>query len=122
MQPLKILAIVIIALPISAFLLTLFLTDGAPLQPLAPGEESGPAAAMRALPLASLKRPDLEWKGSLVAAGHSPVYVDIAEYPGDEYEYSPAGDGVPVRVPVRVIDPKRDAELFMTLFGVRHSD
>ncbi len=71
MQPLKILAFVIIGLPVSAFLLTLFLTDGAPLKPLTPGEESGPAAATRALPQAERERPQQERQGSVVAAGLS---------------------------------------------------
>jgi hypothetical protein len=113
MQPLKIFAFVIIGLPISAFLLTLFLTDGAPLQPLAPGEESGPAVATRILPLATLEGPNLERGGSVAAAGHRPAYVDIAENRGDEDEFSPEGDAEPARV----INPDRDAHLFMTLFG-----
>ncbi len=70
MQPLKLLALVIGALPIAAFLLTLYLTQGAPLKPLTPGEESGPVAATRALPQATPERPPLERQGSVAAAGN----------------------------------------------------
>jgi hypothetical protein len=60
MQPLKIIALLTGGLPLAAFLATLFLTDGAPLKSLAPGEESGPVAVTRALPPAALERPTLE--------------------------------------------------------------
>lgn len=99
MQPLKILAFIIIGLPVSAFLLTLFLTDGAPLKPLTPGEESGPVAATRALPQAERERPKQERQGSVVAAG-----------------LSQAEEGA--QVPM--INHGRDAQLFIKLFGVPH--
>jgi hypothetical protein len=103
MQPLKILALVIIGLPVSAFLLTLFLTDGAPLQPLTPGEESGPAAATRALPQVERER-----QGSVVAAGHLDTEVWDAEllFFADEDAK-----------PAPMINHDRDAQLFIKLFG-----
>ena len=96
MHPLKILAFVIIGFPVSAFLLTLFLTDGAPLKPLTPGEESGPVAATRALPQAEPERPLQERQGSVVAAGLSQA------------------------APARMINHGRDAQLFIKLFGTPH--
>ena len=105
MRPLKILAFVIGAIPIAVFLLTLYLTDGAPLQPLTPGEESGPAAATRALPLAKLDWPAQERQGSVVAAGLSEGDGSIAEYWDAE------------GAPARMINHDRDAQLFITLFG-----
>ena len=118
MQPLKIFAFVLIGLPITAFLLTLFLTDGAPLQPLAPGEESGPAVATRILPLAKFKEPSLERGGSVAAAGHSPTYGETAKNRGGEYEFPP-GRGAQ---PARVINHDRDARLFVTRFGAALPD
>ena len=100
MQPLKIIALLIGGLPLAAFLATLFLTDGAPLKSLAPGEESGPVAVTRALPPAALERPTLERSeeerhGSVTATG----FIDTEAYtePADR-------------------DPK--VHLFMTLFGL----
>jgi len=104
MQPLKILALVTVGLPISVFLLTLLLTDGAPLRPLAPREESGPAAAMHNSPPSKLGQADLERAGSVAAAGHR---LDAAD--------SGAGRE-------RIINHDRDAQFFMTLFGVPHSE
>jgi hypothetical protein len=114
MQPLKIIAFVIGALPITAFLLTLILTDGAPLKPLTPGEESGPVAATRALPPAALAhppqgRPKLERLGSVAAAGFQGT---------EHWAIEDFGEKAPE--PADLIDPDRDAQLFMTLFGVRH--
>ncbi|NKB50542.1 MAG: hypothetical protein GKS02_14390 [Alphaproteobacteria bacterium] len=114
MQPLKIIALLLGALPIAAFLITLILSDGAPLKSLAPREESGPVAATRALPLAALERPALERPekerpGSVAAAGiHKTEDIAPSEYGEDDPE------------PVYLVDPDRDAQLFMTLFGTPH--
>jgi len=113
MHPLKILAFAIVGLPISAFLLTLFLTDGAPLQPLTPGEESGPAAVTRALPQAKRER-----QGSVVAAGLSEADGRIAEYWGPDDAYAPYEDAAPAPM----INHDRDAQLFIKLFGIPHPD
>ena len=104
MQPLKIIALLISGLPLAAFLATLFLTDGAPLKSLAPGEESGPVAVTRALPPAALERPTLERSeeerhGSVTATGFN--NADIRAETADQ-------------------DPK--VYLFMTLFGVPDLD
>ena len=100
MQPLKIIALLIGGLPLAAFLATLFLTDGAPLKSLAPGEESGPVAVTRALPPAALERPTLERSeeerhGSVTATG-----------------FNNAG----AHGEMAAEDPK--VYLFMTLFGL----
>ena len=113
MRPLKILAFVIGAIPIAVFLLALYLTDGAPLQPLTPGEESGPAAATRALPLAKLKWPAQERQGSVLAGGLGEGDGNIAEYWDAEGAFAPADEAVPARM----INHDRDAQLFITLFG-----
>lgn len=93
MQPLKILAFVIGAVPIAAFLLTLLLTDGAPLQPLSPGEESGPAVATPVLPRAKLERQD-----GVAAAGHS-------------------GAGTANLEPSPMVNAEHDPQLLLMLFG-----
>lgn len=113
MQPLKILAFVIIGLPVSAFLLTLFLTDGAPLQPLTPGEESGPAAATRALP-----QPERERQGSVVAVGLSEADESTIQYWDVEGAFAPDV----AAAPARMINHDRDAQLFIKLFGIPHPD
>jgi len=111
MQPLKILAFVIIGLPVSAFLLTLFLTDGAPLLPLTPGEESGSAAATRALPQAERER-----QGSVVAVGLNEGDGKIAANWGVEGAFAPLEE----TTPTRMINHDRDAQLFIKLFGIPH--
>ncbi len=117
MQPLKILAFIIGALPLAAFLLTLWLTEGAPLQPLAPGEESRPAAATHPLPQSKLER-----QGSVAATGHSgtddPVDQSIAEEGDAEGAFLQGGSAKPAPI----VNVDRDAQIFMTLFGVRHPD
>jgi hypothetical protein len=100
MQPLRTIALFIGGLPLAVFLATLFLTDGAPLKSLAPGEESGPVAVTRALPPAALERPTLERSeeerhGSVTAAGLNDT--EMRPEPADQ-------------------DPKM--YLFMTLFGL----
>jgi|TARA_B100000315_G_scaffold200766_1_gene193062 hypothetical protein len=117
MHPLKILAFVIIGLPVSAFLLTLFLTDGAPLQPLAPGEKGGPVVVIRTLPLAELERPNLERKGSVAAVGHSTTYVNFGGILATE-DKKLLDRGVAL---VRMFNPDREVELFLTLFGFPQS-
>ncbi len=109
MQPLKILAFAIGAIPIAAFLLTLFLTNGAPLRPFTPGEESGPAAATRALPQATPERPPLERQGSVAAAGNQG---------NDERNvgFTRAEAGFPPET-TPVVNQDRDAKLFQLLFG-----
>jgi len=113
MQPLKILAFAIGALPITVFLQTLYLTDGAPLQPLTPGEESEPAAATRALPQAKRER-----QGSVVAVGFSEADGGIAEYWGPEDAFAPYEDAAPAPM----IYHGRDAQLFIEMFGIPHPD
>lgn len=107
MRPLKILAFVIGAVPIAAFFLTLFLTDGAPLRPLTPGEESEPVAATRALPLVTPERTPLERQGRVTTAGYS----SIVGFP------APNASEMPPRS-ATLVNHDRDALLFMTLFGV----
>ena len=116
MRPLKILAFVIGAVPIAAFLLTLFLTDGAPLRPLTPGdlslchwpgEESEPVAATRALPLVTPERTPLERQGRVTAAGYSSIVGFPALHAGE----------MPPRS-ATLVNHDRDVLLFMTLFGV----
>ena len=104
MQPLKITALLLGGLPLEVFLATLFLTDGAPLKSLAPGEESGPVAVTRALPPAALERPTLERSeeerhGSVTATG----------FKNTAARREPAAE-----------DPK--VYLFMTLFGLPEPD
>ncbi len=112
MQPLKVLAFVIGALPIAAFLLTLFLTDGAPLRPLSPGEESGPAVATPVLPRAKLERQD-----GVAAAGHFGAEMSDIEHWG-------AVDAAPKQnaVPRPMVNAERDAQLFILLFGEPQPD
>jgi hypothetical protein len=111
MQPLKILAFVIVALPIAAFLLTLFLTEGAPLKPLTPGEESGPAVATRALP-----RTKLERQGSVAAAGHRSGDTDNAGDSSAGDVFAPDVDAEPAPMVYR----DREAQIFFMLFGAPH--
>ena len=109
MHPLKILAFVIGALPLCAFLLTLFLTDGAPLKPLTHGEESRPAAATLAQPRAELER-----LGSVAAGGHQNADADIVEKSGIEAAFPLDGGDEPFHM----VNRDRDALIFITLFGV----
>ncbi len=108
MQPLKILAFVIGAVPIVAFLLTMLLTEGAPLQPLSPGEESGPAVATPVLPRAKLERHD-----GVAAAGHSGADRETVER-------WRAKDGLADEIGAvssPVVNAERDAQLLLMLFG-----
>ncbi|MDH3737657.1 MAG: hypothetical protein OER92_00580 [Alphaproteobacteria bacterium] len=107
MQPLKILALFIGTVPIAAFLLTLFLTEGAPLRPLTPGEEGEPVAATRALPPAAQSRPQLERPGRVSAAGH----------PSNAGAKLTGAGEIQLESTV-LVNHDRDALLFMTLFGV----
>jgi len=104
MQPLKLLIVILVGLPVSVFLLTLLLSDGAPLQPLAPREEGGPAAATHNPPQSKLGQSDLERGDSVAATGHR---LDTGD----------GGAGS-----ARIINHKRDARMFMTLFGVPHAE
>jgi len=108
MQPLKILALVIGALPIVAFLLTLFLTEGAPLRPLSPGEESGSAVATPALPRAKLERQD-----GVAAAGHFGTDTSDVEHWRAVETFVPKQDPEPMSM----VNAERDAQLFILLFG-----
>ena len=117
MQPLKILAFAIGAIPIAAFLLTLFLTNGAPLRPFTPGEESRPAAATRALPQAKPERANLERQGSVAAAGFQKADGRLAGNSDAEGGFLPGGD----TEPAFVVNRDRDVQLFMTLFGAPHA-
>lgn len=108
MQPLKILAYGLGAAPISAFLLTLLLTDGAPLKSPPPGEESGPVAATRVMPPAAQGRPDTERQATIAAAGSQSAAQRTIEDPG---ETAPP--------PAHTVNPGRDAQLFISLFGVQ---
>ena len=107
MQPLKILALVIGALPFAAFVLTLHLTDGAPLKPFTPGAESEPVTATRALPLVTPQGTLLERQGRVTAAGFSNTVQAPFE---DSRELS--------RQSSAIVNHDRDALLFMSLFGV----
>ena len=109
MQPLKILAFVIGAVPIAAFLLTLLLTEGAPLKPLSPREESGPAGAKPVLPPAKLEPQDGVWAGR-------PPRADI----GNVEHWRAVETFAPTlgNEPAPMVNAKRDAKLFMMLFGV----
>ena len=111
MHPLKILAIIIAALPIVAFLLTMILTDGAPLHSLSPREESGPAAAMPALPQAKQER-----HSSVAAVGHMSADELIVEKSVAEAALPPDKDVAPPHM----LNIERDAQVFFTLFGVPH--
>ena len=117
MHPLKILAFVIIGLPVSAFLLTLFLTDGAPLQQLTLGEKGGPVVVIRTLPKGELETPNLERKGSVAAVGHSTTYVNFGGILATEDERL-LDRGV---TPVRMFNLDREVELLLTLFGFPQS-
>ncbi len=108
MQPLKILAFVIGAVPIAAFLLTLLLTDGAPIKPLSLREESGPAVATPVLPRAKLERQD-----GVVAAGHRGGEIQIGEHWRAVETFAPTLGNEPAPM----VNAKRDAQLFMMLFG-----
>jgi len=107
MQPLKIVALVIGALPFAAFVLTLHLTDGAPLKPLTPGTESEPVAATRALPQDTPGETLLERQGRVAAAGFSNTTPASFE-----------NDRKLTAQPSAIVNHDRDALLFMTLFGV----
>ncbi len=113
MQPLKILAFVIGAVPIAAFLLTLILTEGAPLKPPSPGEESGPAVATQPLPRAKLERQD-----GVAAAGHSDADVD-APAPRQIADGFAADDKLG---PAPMVNDEREAQLLLMLFGAPQPD
>lgn len=98
MQPLKMLAFSIGAMPIAAFLLTLLLTEGAPLYPPAPGEESGPAVATQTLPRAKQERQD-----GVATVGHS---------------YATAGSVAPPPI----VNAAPDAQPLLSLFGAAPPD
>ena len=114
MQPLKLLAIVIGTLPLAAFLLTLYLTDGAPLQPFTPGQESGPAAATPALPQADLGRPRLERQTKVAAAGYPGVNDVLAGTSDFDLVFPPKQ----LPAPVSLVNGEREAQIFLMLFGV----
>lgn len=108
MHPLKILAALMAAAPAAAFAITLVLTDGAPLKPFTPGEESVPVAAAPHLPQTPPER-----QGSAEAAGH---VVDVSSA-------NPTVDGAPLverrsdhELP-GLVNAERDAWIFSTLFG-----
>lgn len=114
MQPLKIIALLIGGFPVATFLVTLILTNGAPLQSLASREESEPVAATRALPPAVLKRPpqerpETERHGRVAATGFQKV---------EERTNGAFGEEPPESAPL--VDPDRHARFFMTLFGAPH--
>ncbi len=113
MQPLKILAIVTGAIPIATFVVTLILTDGAPLRPLTPGQESDPAAATPETP-----RGDVVRRDGIAAAGHK----KRLEYSLDEATAMMAipldAYTEPATESVHVVNAERDAGVYITLFGV----
>lgn len=119
MQPLKLLAIVIGALPLAAFLATLYFTDGAPLQPLTPGQESEPAAATPLLPQAELVRPGTERHDQVAAAGHLAAVSGSATEGGIDAEtIEGAFASKQLPAPLPLINHEREAQVLLMLFGV----
>ncbi len=109
MQPLQFFATTIGALPTAAFLLTVLLTDGAPLKPIAPGEGSGPAAAIRAQPQAQQER-----QSRVAAVGHNDLaHIVPGTLEGESAIPLPRGAGT-----AGLVNANRDTEVFMTLFGI----